>query len=133
MTKQHDEWFEFADSDLGFAASGMRDEYYGHVCLLSQQAIEKALKGYLIYKTGIYPKIHKLVELALMCKNKKLDKFQDGLKLVDAYYIPTRYPGGFAGGLPQGLPGKREAEEALSIAEEVVEVVKKIVYKKRRR
>ena len=38
---------------------------------------------------------------------------------LDDYYIPTRYPDALPGRLPEGLPKKEDAEEALAALEEV--------------
>jgi HEPN domain-containing protein len=42
---------------------------------------------------------------------------------LDDFYIPTRYPDALPGVLPEGLPGKAEAEEALILARAVLERV----------
>jgi hypothetical protein len=38
------------------------------------------------------------------------------LEQIDIYYIPTRYPDALPGSLPEGLPGKGDAEGAISVA-----------------
>ncbi|MBU4314268.1 MAG: HEPN domain-containing protein [Actinobacteria bacterium] len=35
-------WIYFAEQDLNFAKSGLKDKFYSHVCFLSQQTVEKA-------------------------------------------------------------------------------------------
>jgi len=40
------------------------------------------------------------------------------------YYIPTRYPNGIPGSLPEGLPGPDEAAEAIGIANRVYDLVR---------
>jgi HEPN domain-containing protein len=61
------QWLERASEDLDVAQLVLEEEYFAHVCFLAQQAIEKALKGYLLQHTGTYPKTHRLLELLASC------------------------------------------------------------------
>jgi HEPN domain-containing protein len=119
-------WIYFAEQDLNFAKSGLKDKFYSHVCFLSQQTVEKACKAFLIYNGLNYPKTHKIVEI--INSNKKLldllKEFIDEIKLLDAFYIPTRYPDGIPGSLPEGLPDEKDAESSLSVAEKIFNVMK---------
>jgi HEPN domain-containing protein len=119
-------WIYFAEQDLNFAKSGLKDKFYSHVCFLSQQTVEKSCKAFLIYNNLNYPKTHKIVEI-LNSDKKLLDllkEFIDEIKLLDAFYIPTRYPDGIPGSLTEGLPDKKDAESSLSIAEKIFNVMK---------
>ena len=120
-------WIYFAEQDLNFAKSGLKDKFYSHVCFLSQQTVEKTCKAFLIYNNLNYPKTHKIVEI-INSDKKLLDllkEFIDEIKLLDAFYIPTRYPDGIPGILPEGLPDKKDAESSLSIAEKIFNIIKK--------
>ena len=89
-------WIYFAEQDLNFAKSGLKDKFYSHVCFLSQQTVEKACKAFLIYNNLNYPKTHKIVEI-INSDKKLLDllkEYIDEIKILDAFYIPTRYPDG---------------------------------------
>ena len=120
-------WIYFAEQDLNFAKFGFKDKFYSHVCFLSQQTVEKSCKAFLIYNSLNYPKTHKIVEI--INSNKKLldlfKEFINEIKLLDAFYIPTRYPDGIPGSLPEGLPDKKDAESSLSIAERIFDIIKK--------
>lgn len=122
-------WIYFAEQDLNFAKSGLKDRFYSHVCFLSQQAVEKTCKAFLIYNNLNYPKTHKIVEI--INSNKKLlnllKEYIDEIKLLDAFYIPTRYPDGIPGSLSEGFPDKKDAESSLSIAEKIFDIIKKEV------
>lgn len=53
-------------------------------------------------------------------------------KKLDRYYIPTRYPNGLPGGVPSRFfddPG--EAEEAMHLAKNVIELVERKIKKMR--
>lgn len=122
MTAPHESWFRKAEDDIAFARLGLEHCYYSQVCFLSQQAAEKALKALLLLKTDSHPHIHNLVELIRRCAvhtPKALD-LTDRARILDQYYIPSRYPDGVPGGLPAGLPGQRHAEEALDTADAIL-------------
>ncbi len=64
------------------------------IAFLSQQTVEKYLKGYIVYRKGIFSKTHHLDELLRECE--KTDAgfvgFIDEVSLLDGYYIESRYP-----------------------------------------
>lgn len=72
--KLSQEWFEIGENEFNFAKAGFEelDAFYPQICFLSQQAIEKYLKGFLIYNKKKFPKIHDLTELLKLCA--KIDK-----------------------------------------------------------
>ena len=41
----------------------------------------------------------------------------------ERFYIPTRYPDALPGALPEGLPGREDAEEALATARQVLALI----------
>jgi HEPN domain-containing protein len=114
-----------ARDDLAVARLVYREDYFSHVCFLSQQCIEKALKGYLLWIAHDYPRVHRLVELVMRCQAHDADfgELLAACIVVDQYYIPTRYPNGVPGSLPGGLPGSEEAAEAVSIAARALDLV----------
>ena len=48
----------------------------------------------------------------------------DKARVLDAYYIPTRYPNGFPEGAPFEHFGKLQAQEAIKYAGEILEFVR---------
>jgi HEPN domain-containing protein len=44
----------------------------------------------------------------------------DQAKMLDRYYIPTRYPNSFAQGAPKDYFTKRDAEEAINCARNII-------------
>ncbi len=119
------QWLDRAIEDLAVARLVLREDHITHVCFLSQQCIEKALKAYLIAKTNDYPRSHGLVTLLDLCvfREPNFDQFHSDCAIIDQYYIPTRYPDGIPGGLPGGLPGTAEAHRAITAAETVLQFV----------
>ncbi len=112
-----------AKEDLKLAREVKRLGYYRHACFLSQQAVEKFLKAYLLLKTNKYPFIHDITELINLCKS--VDEtfeflFEIKADKLDKYYTGSRYP-------PLLEVSEEEAKEAVEIAEKVRNfVIKKL-------
>jgi len=119
------QWLSRAAEDLAVARLALREGHAAHACFLSQQCIEKALKAYLLAKTGLYPRTHKLVDLLTECQriDPAFAQFLKHCLIVDQYYIPARYPDGVPGSLPGGLPGSVEANEAILAADDILQFV----------
>jgi HEPN domain-containing protein len=94
-----------------------------------QQAAEKAVKAYLYLKTRSTEVLltHSLDELLKLAV--EADKSMSAIahaKKLDRYYIPTRYPNGLPGGVPSRyFDDPKEAEEAMMLAKQVINIVKK--------
>jgi HEPN domain-containing protein len=116
------EWFRIGDNEFGFAKLGFEDfdAFYPQICFQCQQAVEKYLKGFLVYHKQKFYKIHDLTELAKLCA--KVDKdflnFLPKTDILSQYYLTSRYP------LEYPEAGKKEAKEALEIAKEIIEFIK---------
>lgn len=94
-TLKYKDWFEIAKKDLNGAK--ILYEYegdYGLVLFHLQQAVEKYLKGYLIYKTGMLQDGHSLIKLCKRASiyNNEFRKFIKDCAFLNGYYIETRYP-----------------------------------------
>ncbi|MBI1884261.1 MAG: HEPN domain-containing protein [Chlamydiae bacterium] len=124
MTAPHERWIYFAEEDLAFAKAGLEDGFYSHVCFLSQQAVEKMMKGYLVSQGKDYPRTHGLVSLWKEMKTGWLDEHLSPIKKLSEFYVPLRYPDAVAGSLEKGLPDKEDAKNALKWATEIVELIK---------
>lgn len=93
------EWLEKADGDfeaaLSLSKSKRRKKIYYIIAFHCQQAIEKYLKTLLICHKIDFPKIHDLVKLLGLLKNK--DPFLTTLKgefnLLNPFSVGFRYPG----------------------------------------
>ena len=121
MTERREHWLSMANDDLAFAELGLSNGFFSQVCFLSQQASEKALKAVLLSRTGGYPRVHSIVDLVK--RNDAVEALaglMDDARILDQYYIPTRYPDGVPGSLPDGLPSEEHAKQALTIAKTVV-------------
>ncbi len=76
------------------------------------------------------PRTHSIADLIrLLPADWFGDLRADLLETMDDYYLPTRYPDALPGTLPEGLPGKAEAEEALDLARRTLEEAKRLTDK----
>jgi HEPN domain-containing protein len=114
------DWVCFAGEDLQAARILLREEIYSQSCFHSQQCAEKLLKACLLSKGQTAPKLHDLNELLEKCLDADqifLLQFKEQLGILGLFYLPTRYPDAVLGSLPDRLPHKKDATEALAIAE----------------
>lgn len=119
-------WIYFAGEDLKSGEILMKEGLFNKVCFLSQQCIEKSLKAFMITKIGDFKKTHKTIELLAGCsvEDKEFENFEEDCLKIDRYYLPTRYPDAIIGSLPEGLPSKENARDALDIAHKIFTFVK---------
>lgn len=94
-SKRYFDWLERAERDLD-SARILKDNN-GDNCNAAfhcQQCIEKALKGYLLYKTGKHVDGHNLTFLCRSaCRiDEKFNEWLDESTSLNRYYIETRYP-----------------------------------------
>lgn len=94
------------------------------ICFHCQQAIEKYIKGYLIYKTGHLFEGHNLVKL---CKsaalyNESFNALIKEMAFVNAFYIETRYPS-----VDPLIVSKEDVTLCLDIMDRVVKMIDKLI------
>lgn len=117
-----DEWIVLADDDLAFAKAALEDklEYYLQICFYIHQATEKILKAYILANELGFEKIHDLNKLLQICiqKDEEFSEFVEAAKLLNPFYIGTRYPDVVI------KVNKSQAENALNLAEQISNFVK---------
>ncbi|MFC1516712.1 HEPN domain-containing protein, partial [Thermodesulfobacteriota bacterium] len=89
------EWFKKADEDFHFANSVIEDStFYAQICFHFHQAAEKYLKACIIAFDLEFLKIHDLPVLLKSCLaiDSNLNSILDDCKLLNRFYIDTRYP-----------------------------------------
>ena len=119
------EWLEKGRHDFEMAQLLYREKgYTDTIAFLIQQAVEKYLKGFLIYHGWELKKIHDLE--ALLSEAIKFDRSFEGFlpacRKITEYYIESRYPLGF----PVDY-SREEVKESLNIAEEIIAKIKQAV------
>lgn len=115
------DWYEQGQRDLQRARLDLEHEYYEWACFTSQQAAEKLLKA-LGMRLGITLWGHSLTEMCRVLREhiQITAGIEDQARLLDLYYIPTRYPNGFAAGKPADYFSEKQAKEALHAAGEIL-------------
>jgi HEPN domain-containing protein len=116
------DWLTRAERDL-LAAAGVLQ---GAIVLSemaayhAQQAMEKALKAFLTAHNRPFPKTHDLERLVRWCENvlPAFTQFVATAQTLNPYASQFRYPGGPL------EPSRKEAEEALRMADAVLRFVR---------
>jgi HEPN domain-containing protein len=116
MNTAGERWLTFARQDMQMAELALKEKIYNQVCFHSLQCVEKILKGLLANQGKTPPRTHSIVDLLGLLPPDCLEDLREELGQMDIYYIPTRYPDALPGSLAEGLPGKEEAEEAITAA-----------------
>lgn len=122
-------WLAQARSDLGFAELGVHGGYHAQACFMCQQAGEKALKALHYFGGERFVPGHSLVRLLapLLARHPALGDLQEGVRRLDQYYVPTRYPNGLPDDIPANVFSRAQAAEALAFARQLVEQVEALV------
>jgi len=95
MRRIAEEWLEKADKDLTAARLLAEDEkLWESACFHCQQAVEKALKAFLIAAGERLPRTHDLVMLTRLCsaKDPDFEELINNAELLNPFYAGTRYP-----------------------------------------
>lgn len=121
------DWMEQAKGEFKAARDLYATSNYAWCCFTCQQAAEKALKAILEHlRTPTYG--HNL--LALVSEiSKYIDvpkEVKDACRILNRYYIPTRYPNAFPSGAPIHMFNEEDAEEALKHLEKVIEYARRV-------
>ena len=112
------EWFRKALDDLRAARILLEEGLVSESAFHSQQAVEKALKALIVALGMKPPKSHRIEKLLGLLEGKVDVRwaYEQDLPALTFYAVEVRYPG------PPVV--EEEAEEALRIAENVVEWVR---------
>jgi HEPN domain-containing protein len=121
MSDLAERWLAFAREDLRMAELALAEGIFNQACFHAQQCAEKAIKGYLEQQGQSPPRTHRMADLLPMLPAGLMQEIENALRLLDRFYIPTRYPDAFPGMLPDGLPGRQDAQEALAVARQALE------------
>mgnify|MGYP000085464624 CR=1 FL=1 len=115
------DWLDQGKRDLERAQLDIQYKYFEWACFSSQQAAEKVLKA-LALKTGLNIWGHSLTEI-INILSKYIEfpvDIKDKAKLLDIFYIPTRYPNGFSSGKPADYFTEKQAMEAVNAAGDII-------------
>jgi HEPN domain-containing protein len=114
------DWLDQAERDLRRARIDIQFEFWEWACFTTQQAAEKAVKA-LLMNWGIAVWGHAITPMLGRLEGVQApETVVSDAQLLDAYYIPSRYPNGFPEGKPADYFNKRKAEEAVDAAAEII-------------
>jgi len=123
MANRYFDWFRQSEADLRHARNALRDGDYDWSCFAAHQAAEKALKSIYLHR-GMDAWGHTLTVLIgnlPASVTKPADLLVDYARILDKFYIPTRYPNGFDSGAPTDYYTAQEARQAIIQAEAILE------------
>src|SRR3972149_5763123 len=123
MVNRDRDWFSQAERDLQHAESSRNAEEHEWACFAAHQAAEKAVKA-LHLSRGQEAWGH---VVARLLEELALDVPQglvDVAKVLDSFYIPSRYPNSHPEGAPFEHYGPLQSEEAIRYAGEIVGFVR---------
>jgi HEPN domain-containing protein len=122
MSSRYHDWFRQAEADLQHARHSLDVSDFEWSCFAAHQAAEKALKAVFL-KLGQDAWGHTLSALIgnLPETSNLPPELIDYARVLDKYYIPTRYPNGFDSGAPTDFYTFNEAEGAINRAEAILE------------
>lgn len=126
-TVRYNEWFLMAQKDLKCAKILFEhDADYDIICFHCQHAVEKYLKGYLIYISGELHEGHSLIKLCkkAMPYDGSFGEYLKDMAFVNTFYLETRYPA-----VDPLIVSRNDTKECLSIANKIFEKVDSLLSK----
>ena len=123
MPDRSKDWFLQAERDLEHARSAQREGRHEWSCFASQQSAEKAVKAlHLLLGQEAWGHVisRLLKELPIEVNEDLIEK----AKVLDNYYIPTRYANGHPEGPPFEHYGPLQSKESIRYAGEIIEFVR---------
>lgn len=121
MPNRWKDWYEQGKRDYQRGLLDIQYGYYEWACFTSQQAAEKVTRA-LGLARGITLWRHSLTELLkLIARELEVpERVLDCARLLDFYYIPPRYPNGFASGKPADYFTETQARRALNATDQII-------------
>ena len=117
-------WFTQAKYDLEAAQVSKENGIFEWACFQAQQSGEKALKAFLFLNRRRNVIIHSIRKLIEEC-GKLNDEFLKlkKAKVLDQYYIPTRYPNGLPDEIPHEYYSLEDANLCVKYAQKIIHLV----------
>ncbi len=123
MPNRAGDWLKQAERDLEHAEASREDGRHEWACFASHQAAEKALKALHLHR-GQEAWSHVVARLLRELPVPFEEELEDKGKVLDSFYIPTRYPNGHPEGAPHEHYGDLQSREAIQYAREILDFVR---------
>jgi len=123
------DWLHQAHSDLDLAAVSAAAGHHEWACFACHQAVEKALKalhlhhGQQAWGHGLGRSWRELPPVVGPALAEALSDLEDRLRILDALYIPTRYPDSLPDGAPSDHFGRLQSDDAQRHARSIVDAI----------
>jgi HEPN domain-containing protein len=120
MERSYD-WLRQAERDMERASLDIEYSFYEWACFTSQQGAEKAVKA-LYQKLNMSVRGHSVVKMLEGLK-ERVEISEDLLhsaRILDRYYIESRYPNGFPAGSPFEYFDEKIGKEAYDAARKIL-------------
>ncbi len=125
MVNRSSDWLQQAVRDLEQALDSQRAGRHEWDCFAAHQAAEKAVKALHLHIHQeawghVVARLLKELPAEIPCSTDLIDKG----RVLDNYYIPTRYPNGHPDGAPFEHYGVLQSNEAIRYASEIIEFIR---------
>ena len=121
MTNRAQDWLRQAERDLEQAEDSRRAERHEWACFAAHQAAEKAVKGlHLSHGQEAWGHVVAKLLAELPPRVAAAEMLVEKAKVLDNFYVPSRYPNGHPAGAPFEHYGTLQSEEAIGYAREIV-------------
>src|SRR3989304_2439227 len=123
MSNRYADWFRQAEADLRHARHSLDQGDFEWSCFAAHQAAEKAIKAVFL-KLGMDAWGHTITALVgnlPRTADVPSETLVNYARMLDKYYIPTRYPTGFEAGAPTDFYPAEEPRNAIHQAEAILE------------
>jgi HEPN domain-containing protein len=123
MPNRSQDWLAQAVRDLEQARSSQSEGRHEWACFAAHQAAEKAVKA-LHLALGQEAWGHVVARLLTELPAQPAEDLVDKARVLDNFYVPTRYPNGHPDGAPFEHYGTIQSQEAIGYAGEILEFVR---------
>lgn len=123
MSNRSKDWLAQSARDLEQARSSKLESRHEWACFAAQQSAEKAVKA-LHLALGQEAWGHVVARLLTELPSPPPEDLIEKAKVLDNFYIPTRYANGHPDGAPFEHYGSIQSEEAIRYAGEILEFVR---------
>jgi HEPN domain-containing protein len=124
------DWLHQAQADLAQARLSADAGHHEWACFASHQAAEKALKalhlfhGQQSWGHGLGRSLRDLPQEVRRPLEQQVADLEDRLRVLDALYIPTRYPDSLPEGAPTDHFGRLQSQDAIAHASALVAAIR---------
>ena len=121
--KEYERWMKEAKRTLNSARRDMDEGDHNWACFKAQQAAEYAIKAFL-WGIGEPKYGHSLMRLISYLREVP-DHIREACARLDKFYTAPRYADVWSEGSPSDYYTRSEAEEAISLAQKIIDFIEK--------